>query len=330
MQRRVIVLLILSSMMASCVSLNSYRDLEKRNTELENRYEELNRKGSTCNAESAELREKNERLTAELTQIRKSAKMLYEKAMASYEANKYYAAREQFEKLTDRYPADLFATAAWDKLAEMNAMATANYQKLTKSLDGLKEPKARIDLLDKETSEKYFSETDLEKLMRKRESYLVDLRMQDEATKHILIEDDSTQSTRYYRTTRSVIQQIDRNKSFYVELYIAQHYSGKKVLRLKTQYVGNKWISFDTVSLKGEGVQLEFVCKYPDKMSKMTSDHILEWSDNEVDDDEKMLRLARAEVITVRIGGGYKYTFVLDDEQVTSFKEIARKYQALK
>ena len=141
--------------------------------------------------------------------------------------------------------------------------------------------------------------------------------------------DDPTQSTRYYRSTRNLSQEIDRNKSFYVELYVAQHYSGKKILRLKTQYFGNKWISYDTVALKGDGVQLEIICKYPDKMASMNNERIHEWSDNEVD-EEKMIKIAKAETITARFNGGYKYALVLDDEQMTSFKEIVKKFQTIK
>ena len=329
MNRLFIIFFILTFAFSGCVSLGTHQELLKRQAELEKECSQVNKNRSAFEVENRELREKNNRLTAEITQLKKSAELLYNKGMELYQVENYYGALEQFDKLLDRYPADSLAVSANEKIAEINTMASVNYQKTLKSLEGLKDLKAKIDFLEKETGIKFFLAPDLEKLLRKKDGYVNDLKMQDDASKHILIEDDPTQSTRFYRTTRPVIQEIDRNKSFYVEVYIAQHYSGKKTLHLKTQYIGNKWISYDSVTVKAEGVQIEVICKYPDKMANMNNERIYEWSDNELEDD-KILKLMKSDPITVRFNGGYKYTFVLDDEQLTSFREILKKYQALK
>ncbi len=304
-----------------CVSLKKHNELKDRNAGLEKESAELKQR-------NASLAEENARLKTEVSQFRGGAEVFYKQGIMSYEQGDLYDAIDQFEKLLDRYPGDTRAAPAHEKVAEIKALSARNYQKILKSADGIKDLKGKIDYLDKEADETFLTATDLDRLSQKREAYAADYKLLDEASKHIIIEDDPTRSVRFYRTTRFVGQHIGSDKSFFVEIYAVQHYAGKKDLRIRTRYVGNSWISYDTVSLRGDGVQVEVICKYPEKLSNMSGDRIYEWSDNDVD-DEKMIRMFKGP-ITVRFSGGYKYTLVMNDEQMLAFREMIRKFQTLK
>ena len=141
MYRHAIILLVLSAMLTGCVSLNQYTELNKRYKDLEAQQAQASEKASSCESEIRTLQEKNDQLTATMSQIRKGAELQYNKAMSFYKTESYTEAIKEFEKLTDRYPADPLAAAAFDKLAEINTLAAANYQKITKALDALKDPK---------------------------------------------------------------------------------------------------------------------------------------------------------------------------------------------
>ncbi len=329
MRRLLFTALVVVFTASGCVSLGKHEELKNNLAALEKESAVLRQDDLALKAEITQLRGKNEKLAAENSQLKQGAELLYRKGMEYYGLERYYEALDQFEKLADRYPADPLAIAANQKVAEIKALSSGNFQNALKALEGMKELRTRIEFLEKETSDKFFTGSDLTRLLHKRESYLAEAKLQDDVSKHILIEDDPTQSTRFYRTTHPVVQQVGRDKSFYIEVYIAQHYSGKKDLRLKTRYEGNRWISYDSVVIKGEGAQVEIICKYPDKLSNMVSERIYEWSDNDVD-DEKMIKMSKGGPISVRFSGGYKYTFFLDDEQLHGIREIVRKYQSLK
>ena len=306
---------------SGCVSLKKHNELKERNVSLEKESAQLKNR---CGL----LENENTQLKNEIVQLRGGAELFYRQAMESYNQGNLYEAIDYLEKVLDRYPADKLAALAREKVGEIRGLSSQNYQKIMKGADGIKDVKGKIDFLEKEADETFLTPIDLERLLQKKDSYAADYRLLDEANKHIIVEDDPTRSVRYYRTTRSVGQHIGQDKSFYVEIYIAQHYAGKKDFRIKTRYVGNTWISYDSVSVRGEGIHLEVICKYPEKLSNMSNDRIYEWSDNDVD-DEKILRLSKGP-ITVRFSGGYKYTLVLNDEQTLAFREMIRKYQTLK
>ena len=329
MKRLIITALLLIFTMSGCVSLGKHEDLKNRYDALEKQAALIKQKERNIESENLQLRGKNEKLTAEIAQLKKGAELHFEKGMEFYRIEHYESALDQFEKIVDRYPADPLAVAAGQKIAEINALSSANYARTVKALDGIKEVRAKIEFLEKETGEKFFTASDLAKLLRKKESLQNEAKLQEDVSKHVLVEEDPTQSIRFYRSTRPIIQNVGQDKSFYVELYIAQSFTGKKDLRLKTQYIGNRWISYDSVIIRGENAQVEVICKYPEKLSNMVNDRIYEWSDSDIDDD-KIIKLAKSGPLSVRFNGGYKYTFTLDDEQLLGIREIIRKYQSLK
>jgi tetratricopeptide (TPR) repeat protein len=315
--------------LTGCVSLGKYEDLSKRATDLERQSAQMKQRSQVLENENARLRNGNDKLLSEISQLKKGAEFYFGMGMDSYRLENYDLALEQFEKVSDRYPTDPLALSANQKIVEIKGLSFANYQKAMKTLEGIRDSKAKADFLEKEMCDKYFTGSDLEKLLHKRDLYLSELKSHDDINKHLCIEDDPTQSTRFYRTTRLVTQHVGDDKSFYIEFYIAQNYSGRRNIRLKTRYTGNKWISYDSVVLKGEGIQIELICKYPDKLSNMNNERIHEWSDSDID-DEKVLKLSKSNSVSVRFNGGYKYTIFLDDEQLLNLREIVRKYQSLK
>jgi len=233
---------------------------------------------------------------------------------------------EQYEKLLDRFPASSLIPQAREKMAEISNLSSASAGKILRTAESSRDPHSRVMIIDREMQGTYLTAEDRERILKRREVY----RLQEEANRHILVEDDPTQSQRIYRTTRSTVQDVSYDKSFYVEIYIVHYYSGKRDLRIKTRYIGDKWISYDTVSLRGEnGSHADIVCKYPEKLSNIIDERLYEWSDNDIE-DEKAVKLARAGVITVRFSGGYRYTFEMSDEQMLAFREIVRKYQSLR
>jgi tetratricopeptide (TPR) repeat protein len=317
--KKIIILLLILGFLSGCVSLKKYNELQKE-------LSDLKQKNEVTGNDVRLLKQKNETLTRELQQGRQTAEFLYKTGIDFHGQKLYDRAMEHFEKLLDRFPASSLAPQAREKIAEISSFSAASADKILKTAESARDPHSRVMIIDREMQGTYLTQEDRERILKRREVY----RLQEEVNRHILIEDDPTQSQRIYRTTRSTIQEVAYDKSFYLEIYIIHHYSGKRDLRIKSRYIGDKWISYDTVSLRGEnGSHAEIVCKYPEKLSNIIDERLYEWSDNDIE-DEKAVKLARAGVITVRFSGGYRYTFEMSEEQMLAFKEIVRKYQSLR
>jgi len=317
--KKVVILLILLGFLSGCVSLKKYNELQKE-------LSDLKQKNEVAGNDVRLLKQKNEALVQELQQGRQTAELLYKTGTEFHEQKQFDRAMEQYEKLLDRFPASSLIPQAREKMAEISNLSSASAGKILRTAESSRDPHSRVMIIDREMQGTYLTAEDRERILKRREVY----RLQEEANRHILVEDDPTQSQRIYRTTRSTVQDVSYDKSFYVEIYIVHYYSGKRDLRIKTRYIGDKWISYDTVSLRGEnGSHADIVCKYPEKLSNIIDERLYEWSDNDIE-DEKAVKLARAGVITVRFSGGYRYTFEMSDEQMLAFREIVRKYQSLR
>lgn len=329
MKRLLLIIVLLVVAASGCVPLGKHQDLINKKAQTEKELALLQQKYRTLETENARLSEKEKNLAAEISLIKKGAESLFAKGMDLYRLEHYHQAIEQFEKVMYRFPTDPLAAAAEEKITEIKKLSSTNYQKTLKAAEALKDPKAKADFIDKEMGEKFFTALDLDRLLHKKEQYMAEFKLTAGLNQRILVEDDPTQSLRLYRTTRNAVQHIGDEKSFSVEFYIAHHYSGKKDLRIKTRYIGNRWISYDSIVLRGENTQVEVICKYPEKLSNMVNERIYEWSDNDID-DEKLIKLSKSSAVSVRFNGGYKFTFPLDDEQLQGLKEIVKKYQSLK
>lgn len=323
-------LLAMTFFFTGCVPLSKYNELQSKNMSLITESEALKEKNVYLSQENDSLKKSGDALRIEITNLRKAAVYNYQKGIEYFASKDYPSALESFETVIDRFPTDPAAKPAYQKMTEIYSISAENYHKIIRSVEGIKDLRGRIETLDHELAEIFLTKEDTDKLLHKRELYSTELSSFEEMNKHIIIEDDPTQLVRYYRSTRSVYQEIGLEKSFYVELYIAQQYSGKKKYRLRTRYVGDNWISYDSIHLKGEnGNQVDVICKYPEKLSKMNDDRIYEWSDNDLD-EEKVNKLLKSTSISVRFSGGYRYSFQLSDEQITAFREIAKKFSTLK
>jgi len=317
--KKIIILVILFGLLSGCVSLKKYNELQKE-------LSDIKQKNEMTSKDARLLKQKNEALTQELQQSRQTAEFLYKAGTEFYDQKQYDRAMDHFEKLLDRFPANSLATQAREKIAEISALSSSKAGKILKAAEGARDLHSRIEIIDRGMNKAYLTREDVEQLSKKRDLY----KSQEETNRHILVEDDPTQSRRVYRTTRPTIQRVGHDKSFQVEIYIVQHYAGKRDFRIKTRYTGDKWISYDVVTLRGEnGTHAEIVCKYPEKLSNMIQERIYEWSDNDIE-DEKVIKLSKAGTITVRFSGGYKYTFEMTEEQLHALREIVRKYQSLR
>lgn len=317
--KKLILLILIFGLLSGCVSLKKYNELQKEG-------EVMKAQHAAAANEARLLKQKNEALTRELQQSRQTAEFFHRTGMEFYVQKQYDRAMENFEKFLDRFPANSLVPQVREKVAEIAALSSSNAEEILKAAESTRDPHSRVVIIDREMNERYLTAEDRERVLKRRETY----RLQEETNRHILIEDDPTQSRKIYRTTRFTTQRIDHDKIFSVEIYIVHHYGGRKDLRLKTRYIGDKWISYDAVSLRGEnGSHAEIVCKYPDKLTKVAGESIHEWCDNDIEDD-RLVKLSRAGGITVRFNGGYKYTFEMTNEQLTAFKEIVRKYQSLR
>jgi len=304
-------------LLPGCVSQQRYDDLQVQNLELTKRVHELEQKNDTLNKE--------------LDAYHQAAQFYYKTGMELYTQGRYGDALEAFDKLTDRFPTSPLVPSAEEKITAIKNMSTANYQALLKSLEGQVTLRARIDLMDRELKEKYFTKEHAAALAEKKVNLQHEIEAQKHMTRNIVVEDDQTRQAIFYRTTKPVEQQVGYDKKFYVELYIVQKYSGKKSYRLKTRFSAPDYLSYDTVVLQGDnGTRLEVKSVHPRKQSTVEGDGITEWSDDEIADDEKVSRLARSTSISVQFKGGYKYTFELDEEEIAAFRELVRKYQSLK
>jgi len=321
------IMLILFLSLNGCVSLKKYNDLKTRYEKETAGFEE---RSKSLESELGVQRARNEFLNREVARFHRDAEHLHAKGMEAFGIGHYDEALEYLEQVVEKYPADPLARPSAAKIAELKKISTDNYQKISKAVDGLKDHRAKIDLIERELDDRYLAPRDIQRLILKKEALLLDLKLQEEMMKHTIVEDDPTQRVKYYRSTRPSLQQAGYEKSFYVELYFIQDASGKKNFRLRTRYVGNRWISYDMIIIRGDnGTQAEIVCKYPEKLSSMSDEKIQEWSDNDID-DEKVTRIAKAHSINVRFHGGYRYAFNLNDEQMLAFREIVRRYNSLK
>ena len=93
-------------------------------------------------------------------------------------------------------------------------------------------------------------------------------------------------------------------------LRFIQRYTGKKFYKVKTRYEAPEYLSYESVTLQGQnGTKITVDTIYPQKQSSVDSDGINEWSDNEIAEDDKIIRLAKSNSITVTFKGGNRYTF---------------------
>lgn len=330
MKKHFCLLLLLIYLIPGCVSVSKYNELKDKNAALSSDYAKLQQNNKKLTDDVAELNKSKETLIGELQSLRRVSDFYYQRAMEHFSGKNYRDAADYFELIIDRYPLDSAAGASRDKLRQLSAISAENYKKIIRNIDAAKDPKTKLEILDRDISERFLTKDDNEKLLHKREIYSNEASLIDEMNKHIIIEEDPTQSVRYYRTTRPITQKIGHEKSFNIELYIVQNFSGKKRYRIKARYTGDNWISYDSISLRGDNSShVDIVCKYPDKLSKMSNDKIFEWSDNEVDEG-RIHSLLKSGAITVRFGGGYRFSFSLNDQQLTAFREIAKKYSTLR
>jgi len=304
-------------LLSGCVSQQKYDDLQTQNLELAKRVHEL--------------KQENDTLNKELDAYHQAAQFYYKSGGDFYAEGRYGDALEAFDKLTDRFPTSPLVPSAEEKIAAIKKMSTANYETLLKSLQAQTTARAKIDLLDRELKEKYFTKEHAAALTEKKLKLQHDSETQKHMTRNIVVEDDQTRKAIFYRTTKPVEQQVGYDKKFYVELYVVQKYSGKKSYRLKTRFSAPDYLSYDTVVLQGDnGNRVEVKSVHPRKQSAVEGDGIVEWSDDEITDEEKVNRLARSNSISVQFKGGYKYSFEMDEEEIAAFRDLVRKYQSLK
>ena len=304
-------------LLSGCVSQQKYDDLQAQNLELAKRVHEL--------------KQENDTLNKELDTYHQAAQFYYKSGTDFYAEGRYGDALEAFDKLTDRFPTSPLVPSAEEKIAAIKKMSTANYETLLKSLQAQTTARAKIDLLDRELKEKYFTKEHAAALTEKKLKLQHDSETQKHMTRNIVVEDDQTRKAIFYRTTKPVEQQVGYDKKFYVELYVVQKYSGKKSYRLKTRFSAPDYLSYDTVVLQGDnGNRVEVKSVHPRKQSAVEGSGIAEWSDDEITDEEKVNRLARSNSISVQFRGGYRYSFEMDEEEIAAFRELVRKYQSLK
>lgn len=278
-----------------------------------------------------ELEQEKETLNRELEVYHKTAQFYYKTGQDLYAEGRYADALEAFDKLTDRFPTSPLVPSAEEKIKAIKDVSTANYEALLKSLQTQTTARAKIDLLERELKEKYFTKEHAAALTERKLKLQHDSETQKHMTRNIVVEDDQTRKSVFYRAAKPVEQQVGFDKKFYVELYAVQKYSGKKSYRLKTRFSAPDYLSYDTVVLQGDnGTRVEVKSVHPRKQSAVTGDGIAEWSDDEITDEEKVGRLARSNSITVQFIGGYKYSFEMDEEEIAAFREVVRKYQGLK
>jgi len=315
---RLVLLFFCALILSGCVSYKKFEDLQLENTRL--------------NQELVLARQQSESLSQELKQFKELSDFYYESGMQLYGEKKYGDALEKFQTLVDRYPTSPRAAAAQEKIAEIRNLALNNYQKIVKSVEGTRDLRGRIDLIDRETKSTFLTKEQTDKLLALREEMRQELEgeleAQREISRNILIEDDPIKSWKAYHSTRPLFQQGGEGRKFFVELYFVQRYTGKKFFKLKTRYEAPEYLSYESVTLQGQnGTKLIVDTIYPQKQSSVDSDGINEWSDNEIAEEDKVLKLAKSNSITVTFKGGNRYTFEMNDQQLSAFREVVRKYQ---
>lgn len=315
---RLVLLFFCALILSGCVSYKKFEDLQLENTRL--------------NQELVLARQQAESLSQELKQFKELSDFYYESGMQLYDEKKYGEALEKFQTLVDRYPTSPRAAGAQEKIAEIRNLALNNYQKIIKSVEGTRDLRGRIDLIDRETKSTFLTKEQADKLLALREEMRQELEgeleAQREISRNILIEDDPIKSWKAYHSTRPLFQQGGEGRKFFVELYFVQRYTGKKFFKLKTRYEAPEYLSYESVTLQGQnGTKLTVDTIYPQKQSSVDSDGINEWSDNEIAEEDKIVKLAKSNSITVTFKGGNRYTFEMNDQQLAAFREVVRKYQ---
>jgi hypothetical protein len=296
------------------------------------KFEDLQLENARLNQELVLARQQSESLSQELKQFKELSDFYYESGMQLYGEKKYGEALEKFQTLVDRYPTSPRAAGAQEKIAEIRNLALNNYQKIIKSVEGTRDLRGRIDLIDRETKSTFLTKEQADKLLVLREEMRQELEgeleAQREISRNILIEDDPIKSWKAYHSTRPLFQQGGEGRKFFVELYFVQRYTGKKFFKLKTRYEAPEYLSYESVTLQGQnGTKLTVDTIYPQKQSSVDSDGINEWSDNEIAEEDKIVKLAKSNSITVTFKGGNRYTFEMNDQQLAAFREVVRKYQ---
>jgi len=315
---RIVLLLFCTFLLSGCVSYKKFEDLQLENSKL--------------NQELLLFRQQNESLSQELKQFKELSDFYYQAGLQLYAEKKYGEALEKFQTLVDRYPTSPHVEDANEKIAEIRNLALNNYQKVVQSVDGTRDLRARIDLIDREVKATFLTKDLADKLLALREGLREDLdgelEAQREISRNILIEDDPIKSWKVYRSTRLLTQQVGEDRKFYVEIYFIQRYTGRKFCKVKTRYHAPEYLSYESVTLQGQnGTKLTIDTIYPQKQSMVDSDGVVEWSDNEIAEDDKIIRLAKSNSITVTFKGGNRYTFEMNEQQLTAFREVVRKYQ---
>jgi hypothetical protein len=316
--QRFILLMICIILLSGCVSYKKFEDLQLENDRL--------------NKELLLSRQQNEALTQDLKQLKDLAAFHYETGIQLYGEKKYGEALEKFQTLIEQYPTSSYTSAAGEKVAEIRNLALNNYQKIVQSVDAARDTRAKIDLIDREMKSTYLTRDLTDKLLAVREALREDLEgeleAQREISRHILIEDDPIKSLKVYRSTRILTQQVGEDRKFYVELYFVQRYTGKKFFKVKSRYQAPEYLSYESLTLQGQnGLKLTVDTIYPQKQSMIDSDGVTEWSDNEVAEDDKVVKLAKSNSIMVTFKGGNRFTFEMNEQQLTALREVVKKYQ---
>ena len=314
----IVPLLVCALLLSGCVSYKKFEDLQLENSKL--------------NQELLLSRQQSEALAQDLKQFRELSDFYYQSGMQLYAEKKYGDALEKFQTLVDRYPTSPHAAGANEKIAEIRNLALNHYQKIIESVEGTRDLRGRIDLIDREMKTTFLTKDLADKLLTLRESLRQDLEgeleAQREISRNILIEDDPIKSWKVYRSTRMLTQPIGEDRKFFVELYFIQRYTGKKFYKVKTRYQAPEYLSYESVTLQGQnGTKLTIDTIYPQKQSMVDSDGVTEWSDNEIAEDDKINRLAKSNSITVTFKGGNRYTFEMNEQQSTAFREVVKKFQ---
>jgi hypothetical protein len=317
--QRVVLLLFCVFLLSGCVSYKKFEDLQLDNERL--------------NKELQLSRQQNEALTQDLKQLKDLSDFYYQTGMQLYGEKKYGESLEKFQTIVDRFPTSTHASGASEKIAEIRNLALNNYQKIVQSVEAARDLRGRIELIDRNIKSTFLTKDLTDKLLAVREALREDLEGELEAqrdiSRHILIEDDPIKSWKVYRSTRMLTQQVGEDRKFYVEIYFVQRYTGKKFFKIKTRYQAPEYLSYESVTLQGQnGTKLTVDTIYPQKQSMIDSDGVTEWSDNEVAEDDKILRLAKSNSITVTFKGGNRYTFEMNEQQLSAFREVVKKYQA--
>jgi tetratricopeptide (TPR) repeat protein len=317
--QRIVLLLFCVFLLSGCVSYKKFEDLQLDNDRL--------------NKELQLSRQQNEALNQDLKQLKDLSDFYYQTGMQLYGEKKYGEALEKFQTLVDRFPTSTHASGASEKIAEIRNLALNNYQKIVQAVEATRDLRGRIELIDREIKSTFLTKDLTDKLLAVREALREDLEGELEAqrdiSRHILIEDDPIKSWKVYRSTRTLTQQVGEDRKFFVEIYFIQRYTGKKFFKIKTRYQAPEYLSYESVTLQGQnGTKLTVDTIYPQKQSMIDSDGVTEWSDNEVAEDDKILRLAKSNSITVTFKGGNRYTFEMNEQQLSAFREVVKKYQA--